>query len=137
MSYEYKRFYRRKLPHVNSPGATLFVTFRLFGSIPKHILANWQRERTELELEYNRMLKQPDIEPAELKRFQKELQRRSFAKYEDALHNNAEGPHWLRDPRIAAKVASGLHFFNGKSYATHAFSIMSNHVHWGFHSKVK
>ena len=136
MSFEYKQFYRRKLPHVKSPGATLFVTFRLFGSIPKQVLANWQRERAELELEYNRLLKQRDVGPMELERFRKELQRRSFAKYEEALHNNSEGPHWLKDSRVAAQVAKSMHFSNGKSYTMHAFSIMSNHVHWVFTPKL-
>jgi putative transposase len=136
MSFEYKQFYRRKLPHIHSPGATLFVTFRLFGSIPKHVLAEWQRERTELELEYERLRNNPDVEPAELKRFQKELQRRSFAKYEHALHSDSSGPHWLKDPRIASEVANSMQFLNGKSYTMHAFCIMSNHVHWVFTPKL-
>ena len=31
---DYKLHYRRNLPHLQPPGATLFVTFRLAGSIP-------------------------------------------------------------------------------------------------------
>jgi hypothetical protein len=31
-------YYRRNLPHVQPPGATFFVTFRLAGSIPLTVL---------------------------------------------------------------------------------------------------
>ncbi len=48
MSYEYKQFYRRKLPHIHSPGSTLFVTFRLAGSIPKKVLQQWLAEKSLL-----------------------------------------------------------------------------------------
>ena len=51
MSYEYKQFYRRNLPHIHSPGATLFITFRLAGSIPKSVIRYWQAERQRLESE--------------------------------------------------------------------------------------
>jgi len=30
----YRYLYRKNLPHIQPPGATLFVTFRLAGSIP-------------------------------------------------------------------------------------------------------
>ncbi|HEY8205051.1 MAG TPA: hypothetical protein VIF81_10025 [Pyrinomonadaceae bacterium] len=35
----YKSFYRRNLPHIQPVGATLFVTFRLAGSLPQQVLA--------------------------------------------------------------------------------------------------
>ena len=48
-----------------------------------------------------------------------------------ALDNSDFGPHWLREPRVAAAVVDGilygcsiLHLF-----ALHAFVVMPNHVH--------
>jgi hypothetical protein len=43
--FEYKPIYRRNLPHIQPLGATLFVTFRLAGSLPKHVLDEWQSEK--------------------------------------------------------------------------------------------
>lgn len=34
---EYQVFYRRHLPHIQPPGATLFITFRLANSIPAQV----------------------------------------------------------------------------------------------------
>lgn len=58
MPYEYKQFHRRKLPHRHSPGATLFVTFRLAGSIPKSVLAIWKAEKELLENKFLRVKSQ-------------------------------------------------------------------------------
>lgn len=132
MSFEYKQFYRRKLPHINSPGATLFVTFRLFGSIPKTVIEQWKLERDLLNAERDKLSKQPGFSPADLIQIQQNFHRRWFGKFEDALHLNSSGPLWLADSRIAEIVANSMHFLNGKDYTMHAFSIMSNHVHWVF-----
>ncbi|MCP5098235.1 MAG: hypothetical protein GY943_22020 [Chloroflexi bacterium] len=47
--YDYKLEYERNLPHIQPPGAVLFVTFRLAGSIPKEILAQLKDEAEERE----------------------------------------------------------------------------------------
>jgi hypothetical protein len=46
---EYKLFYRRHLPHIQPPGATLFVTFRLAGSIPAEVLQQLRAEAERVE----------------------------------------------------------------------------------------
>jgi hypothetical protein len=48
-NFGYKEFYRRQLPHIQPPGATIFVTFRLTGSVPHEVLARWPKEHLELE----------------------------------------------------------------------------------------
>jgi hypothetical protein len=35
---EYKEFHRRHLPHWQPAGATIFITYRLADSLPKHVL---------------------------------------------------------------------------------------------------
>lgn len=46
---EYKINYRRNLPHVQPPGATLFVTFRLAGSIPTAVQLQLIEEAERIE----------------------------------------------------------------------------------------
>lgn len=46
---EYKLFYRKTLPHIQPPGATLFVTYRLAGSIPRAVLNQLLQERRREE----------------------------------------------------------------------------------------
>jgi len=55
MSFEYKQFYRRKLPHIHSPGAILFVTFRLAGSIRKTLIDQWKLEKQLIESELKKI----------------------------------------------------------------------------------
>ena len=117
MSYEYKQFYRRKLPHIHSPGSTLFVTFRLAGSIPKKVLQQWLAEKSLLA-------RQPSTEEIEL-----QFRRRWFARFEDILDKNATGPRWLADPQIAGIVSDSLIYRDGRDYLLSASTIMSNRAH--------
>jgi len=49
--FDFKQYHRRALPHVQPPEATLFITFRLDGSIPRSVLDEWLREKKLLESE--------------------------------------------------------------------------------------
>ena len=117
MSYEYKQFSRRKLPHIHSPGSTIFTTFRLAGSIPKDVLRQWRAEKAF------RDKASLDREPAI------EFNRRWFARFEDILDRAADGPRWLADPRVARIVSDSLRYRDGRVYDLSAYSIMSTHVH--------
>jgi len=48
--FGYKPSYERNLPHIQPPVATLFVTFRLDGSIPEPVLEQWRTEKKRLEM---------------------------------------------------------------------------------------
>lgn len=117
MRYDYKQFYRRKLPHRHSPGATLFVTFRLAGSIPKSVLERWLAEKALQD-------RQPMKSESKV-----EFQRRWFSEFEDILHKAQTGPTWLSDPTVAKIVADSLKYRDDRDYRLHAYSIMSNHGH--------
>ncbi len=118
-----KVFYRRNLPHVQPPGATFFITFRLAGSIPAHILATLydQAEHTRKELECA-----PDS-PERAERLYLE-ERRFFGRWDAALAASA-GPDWLRDPQVAAAVVGSMRYFDGQRYDLLACCVMPNHVH--------
>ena len=134
---EFKSFYRRNLPHIQTPGATLFVTFQLAGSIPQHALAQWRTEKLQFEREKSRLLRlQDDTESAsrqhrhfEEKNKHAEWSRQWFRKFEKTLDSAESGPVWLKDDRIAKEVAESLHYRDGKMYCLDAYCIMSNHVH--------
>jgi len=53
--FDYQQFYEGHLPHIQPPDATLFVTFRLADSIPKHVLRLWKAEKDWLEEETERI----------------------------------------------------------------------------------
>ena len=129
--FDYQQFYDRNLPHIQPPGATLFVTFRLDGSIPQAALEEWLREKKQWAAECLRReairgaLLDPDVVAKEKLSFQ----RRWFRKFEDLLHEGSCGPVWLKDERVAAIVAEALHYRDGKVYRLDAYCLMPNHVH--------
>jgi len=94
-------YHRRKLPHLYPPGATLFVTWRLFGSVPRSAVPG---------------------NPSSGK---------AFLLGDRELDRAASGPLWLKDPRIAQTVRQALkrgeHDFH--LYDLLAWAIMPNHVH--------
>ena len=129
----YKGFTRRNLPHIHPPEATLFVTFRLAGTVPQPLLRLYHGRKKWLEEETKRVvgLKLRDDSP-EMKAHEKSLvdfQRRWFVKFEEILHQAETGPTWLKDEQIARVVADALHKRDGEVYRLDAYCIMSNHVH--------
>jgi REP element-mobilizing transposase RayT len=129
----YKGRTRRNLPHIHPPGATLFVTFRLAGTVPQSVLRLYHARKKWFEEETKRVvgLKLKDDSP-EMKAHEKswvDFQRRWFVKFEEILHQAETGPTWLRDERIARVVADAMHQRDGEVYRLDAYCIMSNHVH--------
>jgi len=133
MPHPYKQFYRRKLPHIQPHNATLFVTFRLAGSVPKSVVDQWRQEKRWLDAELDRTGRIVDATRAEIDQQQKarvlDFHRRWFVKFEEILDKEKTGPVWMKDPRIADLVQESLHYRDGKVFRLDAYSIMSNHVH--------
>ena len=131
--FSYNQYTRRDLPHIHPQGATLFVTFRLAGSIPQPVLRQWKARRLWLEEERIRVsalrLKadSPELEAQE-KRLA-EYSRAWFVRFEEILHREEESPVWLRDEQVARVVAEALHHRDERSYRLDAYCLMSNHVH--------
>ena len=115
-------FYRRRLPHWQPPAATIFLTWRLFGSLPQEALDRLAAERRLLE-------KQP-IRTDETPR-DRALRngKRLFALADEMLATNAIGPQWLKDERMALLVVDALFHHDGNLYTLLAFVVMPNHVH--------
>jgi putative transposase len=116
--------YHRFLPHIQLPGATLFVTFRLAGSIPRSLIRQLvdEGEQSIRKLEAVR-------DQAEQSRLAYIEQRRSFGRYDQVLDSCAHGPAWLKEPGVASLVAAALHSWDVQRYTLDCYCIMSNHAH--------
>lgn len=129
-------FYRRNLPHYCPPGATFFVTFRLAGSLPLHVIKQLQQERDD---EVKRIQKdarkniprhmQNTYANEEQKASIYRAQKRYFGKFDDLLDSKTHGPTWLERPDIAKIVKEAIHHRDGKEYGLVCYTIMPNHVH--------
>jgi len=133
---DYKQFTERRRPHINPPDAILFLTFRLAGSIPRSAAREYKAKKDWLENQVRRVRGITQTGPTpELTQWLakiENLNREWFLKSEEILHRANNGPTWMRDERVADKVAENLHTLDGEAYRLDAFSVMSNHVHTVF-----
>jgi putative transposase len=121
---QYQPFYHRHLPHIQPPGATLFVTFRLVDSIPVAIQQELLKQTREIEhclAQIQDKAQQRELAYREHKRL--------FSRWDAALDNPSSGPHWLLEPAVAHILVESLHFRDGEVYDLDTYCIMSNHVH--------
>jgi putative DNA methylase len=114
-------FYRRRLPHWQPDGATIFVTYRLADSLPVEIQAELRESRARLSREPLRA-EETDQDRAI------RIGKRVFAQLDNAL-TTATSPKWLGERRIAMLVRDSLKYWDGTHYRLHRYVIMPNHVH--------
>jgi putative transposase len=122
MSDESKLYYRRNLPHWQPPGATIFLTWQLEGSLPRAARERLAATRVLLEREGARTDEDTDQRKA---RHNKKL----FAVLDKILDKAESGPLWLKNERIAAIVESALLQRYCELYTLWAYVVMANHVH--------
>ena len=96
------REYRRRLPHFHPDDAYLFLTWRLWGSLPAGLPSR------------------PYPTPGH-----------AFVAADRALARDRSGPVWLQDPRIAELVAEAIVAGEQERrfYELNAWVVMPNHVH--------
>ncbi len=112
---------RRNLPHWYVPGAWHFVTYRLAGSIPQHVLLELREKRIQrLDRKSPQGVSAADHRARVHKQF--------FAEYDRYLDRHSR-IDWLRDPRVAAPIRENLYHHNGSKYHLLAYCVMPNHVH--------
>jgi putative transposase len=118
-------FYRRNLPHWHPEGKSIFITWRLFGSLPTSLLkkirtAPFGRLRAGRNGCANKAAKDES----------KQSPGEEFLRLDSVLDAAKSGPHWLADPEFADYAqypivrCAELH-----RYVLHAYVIMPNHVH--------
>ena len=84
-----RTFYKRRLPHWQPPGATFFITWRLYGSLPRFALE--QIEATRKLLEREALCAGETDEERSIRHFKK-----LFALYDGLLDKTESGPLWLK-----------------------------------------
>ncbi len=119
-----KTQYRRNLPHVLPPGATIFFTFRLANSIAQATLHQLIDER-ELAIQDALANLPPSSQPAAVAN----LKKQHFAKYDAVLDAATSGPTWLREPAVAEVIMLEIKRLPELDVAVLAFCLMANHVH--------
>lgn len=118
-------YYERHLPHLQPPGGTFFITYRLKDSVPKHII-NELKKTTEQELAtIKQICSSQALLPGEVRR----LQKRYFVLYDQILDTSLNEPYWLKLPEVAQVVFDSLLYIGKAEANVWAFTIMSNHVH--------
>src|SRR5205823_5838854 len=109
---------RRNLPHWHPPGRCIFLTWRLFGSLPK---------------DHTGSTATPGCAPKKKSTGRSACATSAgvaFRKIDAELDRGAFGPVWLRDPEIARCVE--LAILRGAElghYRLDAYVVISNHVH--------
>jgi len=98
-------YYQRNLPHWQPAGRAIFLTWRLFGSLPAAVL----RRISTMARDSGKQ----------------------FLAVDKSLDRAETGPLWLKEAAIATCVLDALHKGAGQLnlFALHAFVIMANHVH--------
>jgi len=98
-------YYERNLPHWLPERAEVFLTWRLYGSLPSEVVAR---------------LRAAELTPG-----------RQFARAEHLLEANPIGPLWLREEAVAECVETAI--IRGQDelgqYRILAYVVMPNHVH--------
>jgi REP element-mobilizing transposase RayT len=117
-------FYKTyNLAHLQPVGATFFITFRLYDSIPVTHFIKIKEERDE-RIDLLKKMKPKGY----LEEIQKE-RKRYFKKYDEVLDKTIDGPQFLKNPVVAKIVIDKLKQYDGKLYELIAYCVMSNHVH--------
>lgn len=111
---------RRNLPHWYIPAAIFFVTYRLHGTFPKHILEKLRAEKERL------LNNRKTTVPVAVHR--QTVHKKLFAEYDRYLDQSTE-IDWLRDPRVAAKIRENLYHHHGQKYHLMSYCVMPSHVH--------
>jgi putative transposase len=98
-------YHQRRLPHWVPPNRDLFVTWRLYGSLPAIVLQALAADK--------------DL-----------TQGRKFLRMDRELDGAGFGPSWLMAPEIAEIVSRSIQqVAEGGLCTVHSYVVMPNHVH--------
>ncbi len=119
-----KEYYRQRLPHIQPLGTAFFVTFRLFGSVPKVELRKLKQSYGD-KLQKLNTIKESDIRNQHIYQLRQDY----FLAQEKLLESIKTGPHYLKIPEVANIVCNEIQRFDKELYQLVCYTIMSNHVH--------
>ena len=97
--FEFKQFYRRNRPHIHPPDSTLFVTFRLAGSIPKAVIKQYRDEKVLREREIDMINAKEGMDRTDERMV--EFHRNWFRKFDKILDRSDSVPCGWPSPMFA------------------------------------
>ena len=106
------KFTRRNLPHWLVADHSYFVTLRLKGTLPKQVIEEFRKQRTETKDETRTI----------------ELARKQFASIERLLDATTDH-HCLTHPQVAPLIWNNLEWMHKRGWLIYAAVLMSNHMH--------
>jgi len=116
-------------PHWSQAGSIVFLTFRTHDSIPREVIARWEREKWD----WLRKRGAHAATLAEALASLSSIQRRdfhvTFNRCREDYLDTCQGLCPLRQPDLAKIVADSLLHFDGQRYRLGDFVVMPNHVH--------
>ena len=110
---------RGKIPHWHVPNGIYFVTYRLAGSLPRHVEHQIALMRAKLIA-----ARKDDYDGAEARAIERDIFRQT-----EAQLDQSDGDCWLRDHEVAGVVISAFEHGDADEYELIAFVVMPNHVH--------
>ena len=109
-------YYRRNLPHWHPSGVSIFLTWRLDGSLPLDVIEKLTVMRRRLRDRTRKVLQEDRL--VEYKKL--------FARVDTILDRASSGPLWLGDKRIAELVQDALVLLRPKSHEISISTITKN-----------
>lgn len=116
-------FYRRSLPHWHPRDTSIFLTWRLYGSLPQNLINRLRATRQELLEKKKGIATGWTIDQSLIE------YKRLFARVDAVLDRAEDGPLWLRQEDVAALVQQTLLESYATFYRLWSFVIMPNHLH--------
>jgi REP element-mobilizing transposase RayT len=118
-----KPFYHRNLPHWHPPGRSIFLTWRLEGSLPENVL-------NQLRIIRQQLLKRKSVASGGWTSDRRILEyKKLFAKVDAILDKAETGPLWLKEVSIADLIQETLLQRYAHLYLLWAYVVMANHLH--------
>ena len=118
-------YYHRNLPHWQPPGTAIFLTCRLYGSLPENVIRQLKDAQSLVEREIaNAKASADKITQLKLNQYKK-----LFAKLDAILDRAESGPRWLGETEVAALVEDALLRRYAELYRLWAYVVMVNHLH--------
>jgi REP element-mobilizing transposase RayT len=118
-----KPFYYRNLPHWHPPGRSIFLTWRLAGSLPLTVI-------NQLRVIRNQLTRRKTLLAGGWTKDNRVMEyKRLFAKVDAILDKAQTGPLWLKQTGVAALVQQALLVKYAHLYTLWSYVVMANHLH--------
>ncbi len=120
----------RKLPHWQQEQTCVFVTFRLYDSLPQHLRDVYTHEKRMwlLRRGWPEDMQETDLLSRLSVREKRQFQRYGSSRYQRALDKGGGECH-LIDPTNRKMFTNSLHHHAGHAYLLGDYVVMPNHVH--------